>query len=133
MSLIFFPIIKRCLLLGGSLTKIVAFGTKHFVRYSRHVRYLGCPLLGGFTVYGVKIIVRSSCPEVLCKKGAFRNFAKFILKKELWHNCFSENFGKFLRTPFLTENLPWLLLHCTEEAIRRYSIKKLLRKISENS
>ena len=37
-------VIKRCLLLGGSLTKIVVFETKHFVRY------LGCPLLGGFTV-----------------------------------------------------------------------------------
>ena len=44
-------VIKRCPLLGGSLTKIVTFGTKHFVRYSRHVRYLGCPLLGGFTVF----------------------------------------------------------------------------------
>ena len=30
--------------------KIVTFRTKHFVRYSRHVRYLGCPLLGIFTV-----------------------------------------------------------------------------------
>ena len=44
------PCFKRCLLLGGSLTKIVTCGTKHFVRYSRHVRYLGCLLLGGFTV-----------------------------------------------------------------------------------
>ena len=43
-------VIKRCPLLGGSLTKIVTFGTKHFVRYWRYVRYLGCPLLGGFTV-----------------------------------------------------------------------------------
>ena len=43
-------VIKMYLLLAGSLTKIVTFGTKHFVRYSRHVRYLGCPLLGGFTV-----------------------------------------------------------------------------------
>ena len=42
--------IKRCSLMGGSLTKIVTFGPKHFVRYSRHFRYLGCPLLGGFTV-----------------------------------------------------------------------------------
>ena len=32
-------VIKRCPLLGGSLTKIVTFETKHFVRYSRHVRY----------------------------------------------------------------------------------------------
>ena len=43
-------VIRRCPLLGGSLTKIVTFGTKHFVRYSSHVRYFGCPLLGGFTV-----------------------------------------------------------------------------------
>ena len=42
--------IKRCTLLRGSLTKIVTFRTKHFVRYSRHVRYLRCPLLRGFTV-----------------------------------------------------------------------------------
>ena len=43
-------IIKRCLLLASSPTKIFAFGTKHFVSYSRHVRYLGCPLLKGFNV-----------------------------------------------------------------------------------
>ena len=46
-----FSVIKRCPLLGGSLTKIVTFGTKHFVNYLRHVRYLGCALLGGFTVF----------------------------------------------------------------------------------
>ena len=46
----YLSVIQRCPLLGGSLTKIVTFETKHFVRYSRHVRYLGCPLLGGFTV-----------------------------------------------------------------------------------
>ena len=49
-------VIKRCPLLRGSLTKIVTFGTKHFVRYSRHVRYLGCPLLGGFNIYCLKVI-----------------------------------------------------------------------------
>ena len=43
-------VINRCPVLGGSLTKIITFGTKHFVRYSRVVRYLGCSLLGGFTV-----------------------------------------------------------------------------------
>ena len=43
-------VIKRFPLLGGSLTENVTFATKHFVRYSRHVRYLGCPLLRGFTV-----------------------------------------------------------------------------------
>ena len=49
-------VIKRCPLLGGSLTEIVTFGTKHFVRYSRHVRYLGCPLLRGFTVQSIQRI-----------------------------------------------------------------------------
>ena len=36
-------------LLRGNLAKIT-FGTKRFVRYPINVRYLGCPLLGGFTV-----------------------------------------------------------------------------------
>ena len=53
---------------------------------------------------------RSSLPEVFCKKGVLRNFAKFtgkhlwpatLLKKGLWHRCFPVNFAKFLRTPFL--------------------------------
>ena len=44
-------VIKKCPLLRGSSTKIVTFGTKHFVRYSRHVRYFGCPLLERFTVF----------------------------------------------------------------------------------
>ena len=33
-----------------------------------------------------------------------------FLKKRLWHRCFSVNFVKFRRTPFLTEHLRWLLL-----------------------
>ena len=33
------------------------------------------------------------------------------LKKKLWHWCFPVNFTKFLRTPFYTERLCWLLLH----------------------
>ena len=43
-------VFKRCPPLGGSLTEIVTFGTKHFARYSRHVRFLGCLLLRAFTV-----------------------------------------------------------------------------------
>ena len=52
-------VIKRCPLLRGSLRNIVTFGTKHFVRYSRHVRYLGCPLLGGFTVFELKTFLKN--------------------------------------------------------------------------
>ena len=76
-------------------------------------------------------IRRSSRPDVFCKKDALRNFAKSagkhlcqslffnkvaglrpatLLKKRLWHRCFPVNFAKFLRTPFLTEHLWWLLL-----------------------
>ena len=69
---------------------------------------------------------RTSHPEVFCKKGVLGYFAKFIgkhlcqslfllrpatlLKKRLWYRYFPVNFGKFLRTPFLTKYLRWLLL-----------------------
>ena len=71
---------------------------------------------------------RSSRPEVFCKKGVLRTFLKFtgkhlhqslffnkvaglfLLKKRLLHRCFPVNFAKFLKTPFLTEHLRWLLL-----------------------
>ena len=64
-------------------------------------------------------IKRSSRPEVFCKKGVLRNFAKFrgkhmchaiLLKKRFWHRCFSVNFAKFLRTPFLQSASGRLLL-----------------------
>ena len=75
--------------------------------------------------------LRGSRPEVFCKKGVLRNFAKFtgkelcrslffnkvagltpatLLRKRLWHRCFPVNFARFLRTSFLTEHLQWLLL-----------------------
>ena len=44
-------VIKRCPLMGDKLTKIVKFGTTNFVRYSGHVRYLGCPLGGKFLFF----------------------------------------------------------------------------------
>ena len=50
--------------------------------------------------------------DVFYKKGILRNFAKFTGKHllNLWRSCFPVNFAKFLRTPFLTEHLWWLLL-----------------------
>ena len=74
-----------------------------------------------------RIQLRSSRPEVFCKKGVLRNFAKFtwntcarvsflitlqaatLLKKRTWHRFVSANFPKFQRTPFLTEHLRWLI------------------------
>ena len=75
---------------------------------------------------------RSSRPEGFCKKAILRNLTKFtgkhlcqslffnkvaglrpatLLKKRLWHRCFPVNFVKFLRAPFYTEHLRWLLLY----------------------
>ena len=64
----------------------------------------------------------SSRQEVFCEKGVLRNFTKFTRKhlcRSLFFNkvaglrrrCFPVNFVKFLRTPFLTEHLQWLLLY----------------------
>ena len=33
-----------------------------------------------------------------------------FVKKRLWLRCFSVNFSKFLKAPFLIERLRWLLL-----------------------
>ena len=38
------------------------------------------------------------------------SFLATLLKKGLWHSCFPVNSVEFLRTPFLTEELWWLLL-----------------------
>ena len=32
-------------------------------------------------------------------------------QKRHWHRCFPVNFAKFLRIPFFTEHLQWMLLH----------------------
>ena len=56
------------LLMRGSLTKIVQFETKHFVPYLKHVRYLGCSLLGGFTAF-----------IFLQHAGSNKEFAKYLL------------------------------------------------------
>ena len=67
-------------------------------------------------------LCRSSRLEVLLKKGVLRNFAKFtgkhlsLLKKRLWRRCFSVSSATFLRTPFIIEQLRWLLLCLTDFA-----------------
>ena len=81
------------------------------------------------------------------KKGVLRNLTKFtgkhlcqnfffnkvaclrtatLLKKKLWHRCFPENFVKFLRTPFLTEHMCWLLLLIKYEGKKPYFCIKIL-------
>ena len=64
--------------------------------------------------------LRSSRPEVFCKKGVLRKFAKF-LGKHLCQSLFFNkvaglpvNSVKFLRTSFFIEHLWWLLLFSVE-------------------
>ena len=48
--------------------------------------------------------------KLLMLTQARRNRGKKCRIDTLWHRCFPVNFGKFLRTPFFTEHLRWLLL-----------------------
>ena len=63
---------------------------------------------------------RSSHPEVFCKKGVFRKFAKFLGKHLCQSPFFNKvaglpvNFVKFLRTSFFIEHLWWMLLFPVE-------------------
>ena len=71
---------------------------------------------------------RSSCYQMFFKIGVLKNFGTFtrkylcwsllliklqawrtIIKKKLQRRCFPVKFAKFLKTPFLTEHLQWLL------------------------
>ena len=81
---------------------------------------------------------RRSRPEVFSKKGVLRNFTKFTRKylcqslffnkvAGLWHRCFPVHFVKFLRTPFHTEHLWWLLLILESS---RYSFTELYLKLT---
>ena len=51
-----------------------------------------------------KIHRKTPVPESLCLRPAT------LLAKKFWHRYFSVNFVKFLRAPFYTEHLWWLLL-----------------------
>ena len=62
---------------------------------------------GAFPFYPAEAVVQSC--SVAC------NF----IKKRPWRRCFPVNFVKFLRTPFLTEHLRWLLLILTYSYLSR--------------
>ena len=51
----------------------------------------------------------------------------------LWHRCFPVNFAKFLRTPFLTEHLRWLLLHLGETAYFVYKLQNFNNWIQQKT
>ena len=62
-------------------------------------------------------MTRSSRAEVVCKKSALRNFAKFtgkyicqslffneVASLSLWDRCFPVSFAKFIRSSFFLQN-----------------------------
>ena len=67
----------------------------------------------------------------LCQSLYFNKVAAMrpaaLLKKNLWHRYFHVIFDKFLRTPFLTEHLRWLLLdYWSNSYIVSFSIYQVL-------
>ena len=54
--------------------------------------------------------ITEAVTRVFCKKGVLRNISKFIGKHLRQSLLFNKVVGLFLRTPFVTEHLRWLLL-----------------------
>ena len=52
-----------------------------------------------------------------------------LLRKRLWHRCFTVNFAKFLRTPFLKKHLRWLLLELGQCTVHSYRFPDILVQI----
>ena len=69
-------VIESCPLLGGNFKKIVIFGIKCFVRYSWHLCYLGCPLLGGFAVFHC---IKKSVVPTLHAAHVSKTYAKQLM------------------------------------------------------
>ena len=98
----------------------------HF--YNQYESNEKCEGVGQYISILQMLRCRSSLREVFCKKSCSEKFPKIyrkkpvpeplfnkvaglsLQKKRLWHRCFPVNFAKFLRTPFLSEHLQWLLL-----------------------
>ena len=74
------------------------------------------------TPYSVSLRIQSECGKMRTRitpnTDTFYEVVSFpsasglqlFFKKRLWHRCFLVNFAKFLRKPFPTEHLRWLLL-----------------------
>ena len=67
------------------------------------------------SVKKVFLEILQTSQENTCARVFFNKVAGLgpvtLLKKRLWHRCIPVNMVKFLRTPFLKEPLPWLLLN----------------------
>ena len=69
--------------------------------YSKETVALRC------SVKNVLLEISQNSQEKTCARVSF--LITTLLKKKLWRRCFPVIFTKFLRTPFLTKHLRWLL------------------------
>ena len=79
----------------------------------------------------MKQLCKSSHPDVYCKEGVLKSFAK-LKGKHLCRSLFFNNFAKFLRTLF-SRNCGGRFQLCTEVGAHRCSMEKLLWKRFQNS
>ena len=108
------------------------------------VKYF-CKKLNSPLIHLWKVITQKQPPDVFCKNGILRNFAKWtgkrlcqrlffnkiagarsatLLKKSLWQRCCPVNFAKFLRTPFL-QNTSGRVFLITSRLQYKYLFSKL--------
>ena len=90
------------------LTKIILQQFKSFL-------WLLCLFFHSWWSFCIKFTFSQEHNRLLYWLSDHNDFMKLfvtetLFKKRLWHSCFPVNFAKFLRTPFLMENLRWLLL-----------------------
>ena len=82
--------------------------------YSFTVRIIFSKCFYLFCEKGVLEISQNSHENTCARVPSFNKVAVLkpvnLLRKRLWHRCFPVNVANFLRTPFVTEQLRWLLL-----------------------
>ena len=66
--------------------------------------------------YNVTTLLKNEAGGLFFNKGAGLRLVR------LWCRCFPVNFAKFLRTPFLTEHLWWLLQERANNIFSNYKI-----------
>ena len=107
-----FLFINKTLRLNNLKTRI-AMNVKLsvFVIYVEAIIYLSLHNLRDCCTFEsfVKFTTKHLCWSVFFDKVAGLK-SLTLLEKRLQHRCFPVNFAKFLRTPFFTEHLQWLLL-----------------------
>ena len=85
-------------------------------------------------MFGIKVLldISQNSQENTCVRSLFLVAdprPATLLKTLLWRSCFSGNFGKFLKTPFHTEHLRWLLLELEEKCQNYKALTQLILRL----